>query len=38
MKHFDGFIQMIEDFWIPVLSPLILLFLLFLVIAEFRKK
>lgn len=36
--RFDEVAQMIEDFWLPILSPLILLFLLFLVIAEFRKR
>ncbi len=38
MMRFDDIARMIEDFWLPVLSPLVLLFLLFLVIAEFRKK
>jgi hypothetical protein len=34
----EEIIEVIEDFWIPVLCPFILLFLLFLVIAEFRKR
>lgn len=38
MDHLNEFVRVLEDFWIPVLCPLILLFLLFLVIAEFRKK
>lgn len=35
MDHLNEFVRVLEDFWIPVLCPLILLFL---VIAEFRKK
>ena len=31
MERFDDIARMIEDFWLPVLSPLVLLFLLFLV-------
>ncbi len=38
LMRFDRIMKVIEDFWLPVLSPLVLLFLLFLVIAEFRKK